>query len=205
MKKFFFLLVLALILALSLNVYAGEIDLVGGLTQNNMGIRFYHQNGNTYTYPSYFSGIGYYLGARYWFNPKFGVGIGYDHWEAYWGEFAEDDYPYKYYWIQRLTGPYLEAVYSINDFFNISGTVASYQYLYIDGFEDSTTPYEEEVWEEGAGTGLGLKAEMEYPVLNNLNLLASAGYKTCTVDIVDNNDKYNVFGFSYSLGLSYDF
>ncbi|MEC9488775.1 MAG: outer membrane beta-barrel protein [Halanaerobium sp.] len=202
MKKNIFLLVVLFLLVFSLNAGAQNLEFIGGVTHNTISFKETEIDGSYEISQNSFSGMGYYLGGRYWLNGNWAIGLGYDCFWAYDGEiesgieyYDEDKYG------PELKGLYIEAIYKMNEAFNLSLAIVSYNYTFLDWDEETGFSTED----TGKGTGFILRGEFVYPVFSGFDLEGMAGYRHVNIDSDYDDDMLETYGLTFSLGLSHDF
>ncbi|MFW6035896.1 MAG: outer membrane beta-barrel protein [Halothermotrichaceae bacterium] len=241
MKKYLGFCILVFILLFSTAVYAGEFEAVGGVTSNNFDSEITFEpeillpDEIVTVELGRLSGYGYYVGGRYIFDNNFGLGIGYDYASAplnLYGSYeaaqasnndvnAELDLGFE----SELSGPYAEVVYKLNDYITFSGALAWYDFT--NTVSAGLTINDSDIIEpgdmvlfKGDGTGYLLGAELNYPVVDDWNIISNAGYRIADIDInevntgdfdndnfqdIDEDVSLKMQGFKFGAGISYQF
>lgn len=236
LKKKYLFLTLALILIFSTGAFAKGLEFVGGVTYNSFEPEAKITNNDyegsiTIGFDGQ-DGTGYFIGGRYWFSEKLGVGLGYDvaNSKSSFNYKIDDGLDYLKIVLKEeaeLAGPYAEILYKVNNVLTFSGAIVNYN-LVVDGssyYEESYGSYEDEYDNEysneehkklleGEGTGYILNTELNYPFKENFAFKVTAGYRKATINVeefLDTNipDNTNVeldlSGLRFTAGLSFDF
>lgn len=202
MKKLLFVvLVCALMFAVTPFVSANDffkvdnLEFTGGVTYNTYN---YIINDESKTYTSegdpeeLKSGIGYFAGLNYWITDTIGIGAGYENASA-----TANDLKHS------LSGPYGRVNLFLNDMFTINANIINYSFKQLNG---------EDVKYEGTGLGFLIGAEFTYPLANNMELNANAGYRLANIPITKTSTEEDVKdvtvdmnGLRIGIGISYNF
>ncbi len=250
MLKRIILLVFISVLMFSLSALAGDWEAVGGVTQNSLENEFNLNveidlpeeditpsvvepdqllNLDLDLTTGDYSGQGYYVGGRYWFNDVLACGFGYENVNSdYYVNFTLNDLdifipPFLMYEDlngelelganANFSGPYAELVYKVNDFLRLNGSAGKYAYT-LDGYfeiEDENGKIE---LLSGDGYGYIVGAEMEYPFKNDFSFIASAGYRFMNFSMDKIGEEkipeevkidLGVKGLRFGAGISYSF
>lgn len=199
---------------------AEDFDVVGGFTYNTFNLSV-TQDGETIiesddVEDDLQSGMGFFIGGRYWVKDDIAVGIGYDTassndeeeqtYEGITGDYERDI---------SLSGPYAEVVYSLNESINLNAAVASYSYDLKVKFAD----FDRETVEKGSGLGFIIGGELDYSINEDFAVVGGVNYRMADlgvdesqstetgelVDVSDEKVKIDMSGMRANIGVSYSF
>ena len=201
-KLLFVVLVCALMFAATPFASANEffkvdnLEFTGGVTYNTYNcITKLADDSTKDDAPDEFkNGIGFFIGADYWINDMFGIGVGFDSASTGTVKIVDSDSQVN------LSGPYLKANIDLHEFFKINAGVVNYAYT-----QTFTKSGVTDI--KGNGLGFVIGGEFTYPLMDNMLLKGNAGYRmiNITSDKFAKDTSLDMGGLRLGLGISYEF
>jgi|GEM_PF-2982665 len=200
MKKPLILFLFMTLLFISQGIFAQDIEIVGKLTYNTFDLKQYVNGKEIPIYTDKETeenfkdqakeGKGYYLGLIYWFNNKWGVEGGFDRADStYDGACPQETVNTLDFNVnreittQKLYGPYLGVVYSINRIFKLKAGVLQYYITQKDTFKYNGQTMRSSTTAKSKGEGALLGGELTYHITKNLLLNSDLTYRIARLEV----------------------